>query len=602
MASGQPTANYSAIDQSIRELTTKIDDYNFISEILSDLPPVIITDEVVRASDSTGVVENKNFGTGDKPTINVDTNVSASFGGSKPTISTPGITISTVGTAPTAPTFSFGTAPTSTIPTAPTEPTLQSTAVPSKPTYEIPSIPELAAVTVPTLSVPELPAAVTELATLNNSDAQAPALDFEYEEEEYYTLELQNLRNLINDDLVNGGWGITHQDEEDLFTRQRERIRDESLMQEEDLFDSFAARGFDIPQGDQIDQVRVLQKQTLDKLEEANLDISNKRAELIRQSRENIISQANQLNQVMTTYAGFMHNRLLDAAKFLVQYSIDKFNAQVERYNLVIAEYNARVSGYQARVDAAQTQVQISKTEIEAAALVNDINRSEIEVYQAQLQGLSSLVNLYQAEIDASRIASELERDKLEIFRSQVEAYKSQIDAETSKAQLYNAQIAAEEVKARVYSSEVDAYEARARVINNANQASIEEARLDIQTKGLKLEQYRADIDKYRADIEESSRSIDHALSEAQIKSSVYATSASYAGTYLAALASEQRENLTAAVEQARLDSESSRYNADLYDSRVKLQIGSAQAAATAYAEQAKAFASFSSTLDIGTT
>jgi hypothetical protein len=427
----------------------------------------------------------------------------------------------------------------------------------------------------------------------------APVDNFNYSEEDYVSTELTNLRALINSDLENGGWGVTHVDEEELFSRQRERLRDESLVQEEELFDSFSARGFDIPQGDQIDQVRVLQKQTLDKLENVNLDISTSRADLIRKSRENVIAQTNTLTQTMTTYRGFMQQRLLGAAEFLAGHAINLFNAKVERHNLLVTTYNSYVGSYQTQVNAALTQVQVSKVALEAEALKSEINSNTIDLYQAQIVSVTSLIQMYQAELDAAKTVSDIERDKLLIFQSEIESYKTQVDAEVSKANLYATQLGAEEIKSRVFATNIDLYRAEIASSASTQQTLIGQANTRVRENALLLERYRANIARHRTEVEKGNNEIRSNISLHQAEGSIYGSYASAYASYIGCFVSVEAGVLFGSINAQEVASNNAKFNADSANTRAKLQSDAAEAAAEIYSGYASAYATINSNLDI---
>jgi len=595
---GYPTDNAAQIDAAIKALADKIvaftDEITSLTNANVETVPVDISVNPVQSI--SGLAPDIST----QPVYSTDVTNPAVFSENNAlTISSSSISLLSVPAVPTAPELDFGVAPTTNLPSVPITPTLQPTVVPIKPILNIPSVPELANIELPVLNIPVLPTFTEDFPAVPDSLA-VPPNNFTYSEEDYISTELTNLRTLLNDDLVNGGWGINgHQDEEDLFERQRARMRRELIVDEEQLFDSFSARGFDVPQGDQIDQVRVLQKQTIDKLQEVELDVSNSRADLIRKSRENVISQVNTLNQSMTTYRGFMQQRLMQAAEFLASHSINLFNAKVDRHNLVINAYNSFVGAYQAQVNAAVSQIQISKIAIEAEALKSEINTNTIRLYQAQIESVTSLIQMYQIEVDAAKTLSEIERDKLEIFRVEIDAYKSQIDAEVSKANLYATQLSAEETKSRVFATNVNAYEVEVRAGVSQRQSHIETANLRIREDALKLEKYRAEIELYRANIERESSDLRANTDIFGTKGSTYSTYANQFASWINALVTEENVEVQASIQEATVESRNAQFNAESENTRAKLQSDAAAAAAKIFADYASASAQINTNLDI---
>ena len=594
---GYPTDNMAQIDAANRALADQIIAFtNEISTLAAQsvpqVPVGISTDPVVSIG---GERPNRT----DEPVYAATVSNPTAFSGfGTPAIATTGIAQLAVPAPPTSPLLDFGIPPVSNLPSVPGSPALQTTPIPIKPVLAIPSVPALANINIPVLNTPILPIYDQVFPAIPDALA-APVTSFVYSEEDYISTELTNLRAMLNDDLLNGGFGVNHVDEEQLFERQRIRMRRELVVDEEELFDTFSARGFGVPQGDQIDQIRVLQKQTTDKMQEVELDISTQRADLVRKSRENVIAQTNQLNQSMTTFRGFMQQRLMQAAEFLAGHSISVFNAQVARHNLVIQAYNSFTGSYQAQVDAAVSQIQVSKIAIESEALKSEINTNTIQLYQAQIDSVTSLIQMYQVEVEAAKTISDIERDKLEIFKTEIDSYKAQVEAEVSKANLYATQLGAEEVKSRVFATNVTAYEAEVRANISQQGSRIEEANIRVREDGLRLERYRGEIDLYRANIARTASEIETNASILGSRASSYGSYASQYASWVSTLIQEENVEVQASIKEADIESRNAQFNVESANLRARLQAESAASAAKVFAEFASANATLNTAVDI---
>ena len=594
---GYPTDNAAQIDAANRALADKILDFtNEIGVLAAQNVPQI---NVGVGFDPVVSIGGERPQRTDEPVYSATVANNAAYSGfGTPAIATTGIAQLSVPAPPTAPLLDFGTAPVSNLPSVPGSPALQTTTVPIKPDLSIPAVPGLANINIPVLNTPILPTYDQVFPAIPDTLAVDPN-NFVYSEEDYISTELTNLQNLLNDDLTNGGFGVNHVDEEELFERQRARMRRELIIDEEELFDSFSARGFMCPQGDQIDQVRVLQKQTTDKMQEVELDISTERADLIRKSRENVIAQTNQLNQSMTTYRGFMQQRLMQAAEFLASHSVNLFNAKVSRHNLVIQAYNSFTGSYQAQVDAAVSQIQIAKIEIEAEALKSEINTNTIKLYQAQVDSVTSIIQMYQVEVEAAKTISDIERDKLEIFKTEIDSYKAQVEAEVSKANLYATQLGAEEVKSRVFATNVTAYEAEVRANISEQGSRIEEANIRVREDGLRLERYRSEIDLYRANIDRTASEIQVNASILGSRASSYGSYASQYASWVSTLIQEENVEVQGSISAQDLQSRNAQFNVESQNQRARLQAESAASAARVFGEYASANATINTNVDI---
>ncbi len=400
----------------------------------------------------------------------------------------------------TMPVINIPPAPVVNIPSLPVAPSMESIATPVAPTVAIPNVPELAAVTVPSISAISIPL-FTHTFPDAPVDMLAPDGVLNYSEEVYNTGELTALRDILISDLQHGGWGVSHTDEEALFSREADRAARIGISAEDDIISSMAARGFLLPPGALVANMQRNQQITVDSVLKANQDISVQRAELIRKSRESVIQSSLALNQTMVANFSAVQQRLLDVAKSIVDFSIRAFAARVEEYNMRVKAYAAYAEAWNTQIRGQLSQLEAEKAQLQAEAEKVALNRAQIEAYTAQVQAVSLRINIYNTEMEAAKIRSDIERNKLAVYSTQVDAHRSEITAEVAKIQAFEAQVNAEGSRVELYRTQVGAYDAEVQATKLVSDMQVQKAQVDLDAQRTKLLAYEASIKGYTAEL-----------------------------------------------------------------------------------------------------
>lgn len=414
----------------------------------------------------------------------------------------------------TMPEVNIPSAPAVSITTTPTAPNIEDVQTPDAPIVAIPSVPELSEITLPSISTISIPL-FTQTFPEVPDDLLAPDAEFFYEEEEYTSEELVALRDLLLDDLRNGGWGVNHTDEEALFDREVDRASSAGVTNEETTIETMASRGFHVPTGSLNALLRRNQQATLNEISTANREVSIQRADLIRKSRENVIASSLQLNQTMVTHFGFVQQRLLSAAQSTIDFALRAFNAQAESYNLRVQAYTAYVSAWEAQIRGQIAQLEAERTQLEAESKKIDLDRSRIDAYTAQVRAVALQIDIYNTEMQAASIRSDIERNKLAAFSSQVDAHRSSIQAEIAKIQAYTAQVNAEGTRVELYRTQVNAHESEVRSAKLSSDVQVQKAQIELEDQRAKLQAYESEIRGYTAQISAQTAAAEIAVAQA---------------------------------------------------------------------------------------
>lgn len=399
-----------------------------------------------------------------------------------------------------APTLSLGNAPSALTQTFnKVAPEFKSPDIPARPTFTLPATP-----TFNPLSVPEVPALDLPIFTASEpiDTVSAPTYTFNWSESDYSSQLLDALKAELLYDIQNGGYGIEVVDERRLWERVRERELANATAKMAELTRIVEGRGLSLPSGAYFAMLGDAQQELIDKNAQASREIAIKKADLYVQNRQFTIQQSQQYEQMYIQYWGFRAERALNAAKAVVQLSIDVFNAQVAKQNLKLEGYKVAASVYETKIRASLAKLEIFKTQVEAARVDAERQRIYVEVYMTQIKAIETLMNAYRVDMEGARIKASIEEAKLNAFKTEIEAYLAQVQAKDSEFKMYTAQIAGEEAKVRLYEAQVRAHATRVAALKARSDIDVQTANLKLENNRLLIEKYRSELQKYLTDIQ----------------------------------------------------------------------------------------------------
>ena len=384
----------------------------------------------------------------------------------------------------------------------------------SEPTNDLRDAPVLAGIIIPELYDPNIPFFTAAVPLVPDSFAAPPADTFTFDggSVDYSDAQLAALQTVLLDDILNGGYGVFHADEEAIFTREADRETSAAQAAEEDLFDSFASRGFPIPTGSQIDTLAKLQQQTLDKISAMNREIAIQRADLVRESRTLAFNTTAGLAGSLSTYRGFAYERLLKAQQFAASYAIEAMEASIQIFNLRIELFNAHANEFRMKMEGEIAQLERNKVVLDKARVQQDINDAEIALYSAEAQVLAIEAGIYNTKVQAAKTKADIQVIKLERYKLEFQIYTAELTAESTKVANYVAQVGANEADLKLFAIETSAFGTKLEA--QKVQESIYLARFDADVKRKELEftEYEAKIQLLEIELKQEADSIDFQL------------------------------------------------------------------------------------------
>lgn len=387
--------------------------------------------------------------------------------------------------------------PSAALPSMPSAPSLASHEPPSAPSFSLPAAPTFTAIAIPDSLGIDVP---TFQYTTPVSDLTAPTELFSFNEQDYTSVLSDAVKVKLLNDIENGGYGIEVADERDLWDRARERTTIEANARIETALSAAAARGFALPPGADLAIIAEAQQDALEKIASVDRDIALKRADMYVENRKFSIQAANEVESMFINYRSAMMERMLNAAKSLVELGIAVFNAKRDKFMSDLEAYKAYAAVYESKIRGELTKIELFKGQIEAARGKIEIQQGMVDIYKAQLSGVQTLIDVYKAQMDGTRILMEIERDKLDVFNAQMTGYTAQVQAKSAEFGLYESQVRGELSKLQAYSEQVRAYEARVAAYQARISAETSKVSAQSAANSARIDRYRGQLDKYKAD------------------------------------------------------------------------------------------------------
>lgn len=399
----------------------------------------------------------------------------------------------------TKPTLNLPTAPSNSLPAAPANaPDFNAPSLPDRPTITLPSVPSFAAILIPDAPALDLP---IFSATAPIDSLVEPSTQYQFNEADYSDTLLTSMKAKLQSDLDNGGYGIDAGDENGLWERARERELRAADIAIDEATSQIAARGFVLPPGALFMAQQQAEEGVLDKTSTLNRDIALKRADMYVQARQFAIGKANEVEQMLVTFAAGRAERALNAAKAQIDVGISLYQLRVEKFKAALSSYQVQAGVYETQIRASLQKLEVFKAQIEGARAAAEVQTLQVQVYRSQVDAANLIIGLYRTEMEAARIKADVERLKLEGFKAQVEAYASQVGAREAEFRMFSAQIQGETAKVEVYKASADAYRSKVDGVKTKVEADDIIAKAQIATNESILRRYLADVESYRAQI-----------------------------------------------------------------------------------------------------
>jgi len=387
------------------------------------------------------------------------------------------------------------------MPTTPEEPSLTPIDTPTKPDFDLPPVPTFEPMDIPappSFNIPEFDG------EMPYNDLIPPDTQYNFSEAEYISSLLDATKSKLENDIVNGGTGLSEDVERAIFDRQKERDNEALQNAIDDTIDAWVARGLNLPDGIVVSHVdKLIRDYEHSKLDRSR-DIAIKQAELAQSNTQFAITSATNLETILIQHADNVAQRALTSARAVCEVGIALFDAQVRNYNAKLDAFKTQASVFESRIRAEIAKAELYRNELEGYRIKGELQAQQVEIYKSQLAGISSLINIYKTQMEASVLQNDINRSKIEMFKSKIDAYSAQLTAKATEYELYKSKINGESLKVDLYKTRLEAYNSELNGVKTKTDILTTEARTKLENNRLLLNEYESNIRKYVAEYTEA--------------------------------------------------------------------------------------------------
>jgi hypothetical protein len=332
-------------------------------------------------------------------------------------------------------------------------------------------------------------------------DLEVPTTQFAYVEPTYSSALKAALTSKLQNDIANGGTGLSEEVEDAIWERTRERDNQDYEDAATKLDSTWGGKGFSLPDGVLTELHRDLIVDDRNQRQERSRDILIKQAELAQVNTHFAITSSLSLEQLELNHANQVYNRALEAEKATIEFGISYHNLKISDFNIQLQRHQAQAVEQGSRLEAEKLRLEAYRVELLEAEAKSNLDKDLLSEYNLDLERYDKMLKLFTAEQGAVATALGIEGLKIDFYKENINDHKARVDAQSKEAELYLAQVTGELGKVQLYTAELEAE--RTRVATLKVQADIELAKMreNVELQGLSLRAFLGNIEKYKAEV-----------------------------------------------------------------------------------------------------
>lgn len=367
--------------------------------------------------------------------------------------------------------------------------------VPDAPVIALPVLEALTEIVIPTFVAPVLPT-FDEVAP--TWDAAEPNVTPNWVEPVYESENFDAALATIQRFRL-GGTGLPEWVEQMLFERNRgreDRATDKAVAE---IYDTYAARGFDAPPGVLAKDLAAVREASQFAISSFSRDVYLKATDIEVENLRLSVTQGLAAEQVLLSIFNNAATRAFEMARFTVESLIALYNTKVSIFNALMQGFQTSAAVKKMKLEAALATLEVYRLQLDGEKLKGEINEqrvrtlvaltqaalSQVEIYKGELAGVHEKAEIVKAIFDAYKTDVSAYAETINADKLRFDAHKSVIEGEVAKGQL-NA------TKANIFQSLVQAQETIGRTW--AQGAQVEISRMDSAARafGSEIEGFRA--------------------------------------------------------------------------------------------------------------
>lgn len=453
----------------------------------------------------------------------------------------------------------------------PGRPTVNAVQIPVAPDESMPVMGSLVDIDIPAFVERDFP----EFKDLDavEFDGTMPNPVIQWDEPTYVPLVLNEMVARIKQVLA-GGTGMTPAVEQALFDQQRTRVDRTAATRERQAFDTWAARGFDMPPGMLVEQVNATQEEARRELNANAREIFTKSAEWEQENLRQAVQHGIALEGMVWGHFNEAASRAFEVQKARVETAVALFGAAIQLFNAKQAARQQEIEIFKAKMLEITTHLEAYKTRIEAESIKSGMNENIVRVFAAQVEAVRAIYGAFRDRIEGVKVQADLEESKVRMYKVDVDAYSALVDADKKRFDAYESQIKGETAKASIVEAEARAFAATVQAQSASSNAKIAAIQGQVGVIGAAVQKFSAEVAAEREKVAASAVAV-------RAKADAYSADSNRYRAELAANTEETRMAIT--LTEARL-----RNHLAFYETRIRQY----DAAMTRMIERARVLAS----------
>jgi hypothetical protein len=322
-----------------------------------------------------------------------------------------------------------------------------------------------------------------------------------WDEQSYELPLLQQAMAWAEGILTSGGTGLALADESRLLQAAKDAavLGVTNAIQNNGV--SFGQRGFTIPPGAVLANQRRMTRELASEESKVGREFAIKLMDLAKAARESALEKAAQFSGIIFNYQAGLAERLLRVNTHLADWSIARYNTEVDAAKLAWDGYKTRAGVFETLVRAEVERVNAYGKELDAARVKGEINKDQIAIYEAQVNAAKAIMGLYESRLRGTEMQAKVQELTMGVFRDRVAIFSETVKAKATEFSLYAEQIRGEGLKADIYAKQVDAAKAVAMVNKERADVQLMQQREQIANYQAEMSTWKARSDNHHENI-----------------------------------------------------------------------------------------------------
>lgn len=265
------------------------------------------------------------------------------------------------------------------------------------------------------------------------------AVNFNWKEPQYQCELLDTLHGKIQG-IVSGNdtaTGLPIEIEQALFDRARDRESREILRQKQEVIDTWASRGFEMPSGVINKQLDAIEEQGQLKASEINRDVLVQSAQWRIETLRFAIEKGVVLEELCFNIWNNGVNRLFESVRFAFGAELDKQKAIISMIDMMFKSAQIKADMVKTKIEVIKARFDAYKTEVSAFAELISAQKVKFDAYASKMNAYKTIVSAHAERLKSKAdVVGTIANTKITKYKADIDAYRAELQVAVSEAEL----------------------------------------------------------------------------------------------------------------------------------------------------------------------